>query len=291
MSHFVVMVIGDNPGNQLEPFDENIEVDEYERRIVSEEDKKEMLDYYKKHHYTFSSFDECYEHLGGKWDGNRCRKGEDGIWREYSTYNPKSKWDWYVLGGRWSGDYLRLKPDATSGIKGESGIGDNEPGYDAALKKDIDFDIIRKEARERGAKYYQEIVAKCGGTIPHLEIHWDTILNSPQYAHLDIEEKRKLYHDQEAVKIWDGLNIEIPFSGPSLEDFQCTVEEFAQRNVASSFIPYAFVMDSKWYGRGDMGWWAISTNEIPVEEWQKKVWDLVNALPDDTLISFFDCHI
>ena len=50
MSHFVVMVIGDNPGKQLEPFDENIEVAEYERRIVSEEDC--TLQIYTPHFYV-----------------------------------------------------------------------------------------------------------------------------------------------------------------------------------------------------------------------------------------------
>ena len=291
MSHFVVMVIGDNPEEQLEPFYESLEVDEYVRNIVSEDSKKEMLDYYKEQGHSFPSFDECYKHFGKDWDDDSCRKDEDGVWREYSTSNPVSKWDWYVLGGRWSGNFLRLKPDATSGVKGETGDFDSKPGYDAAMKKDIDFAFIQKEAEEAGTKFYQEIEAICGGTIPHLEIRWDTILSSPQYAHLDIEEKRKLYHSQESVKIWDTLDIETPFYGPSLEDFQCTVEEYAQQCIHNSFVPYAFVIDSKWYERGQIGWWGVSTNEIPAGEWQKKVWDLVTALPDDTLISFYDCHI
>ena len=59
-----------------------------------------------------------------------------------SQYNPKSKWDWYITGGRWIG-MLILKP----GCKGERG----EPGlqcrasenYDSALVADVDFEKMR----------------------------------------------------------------------------------------------------------------------------------------------------
>lgn len=40
MSHFVVMVIGDNPEQQLAPYDENLEVPEYCDGEVSDADKK-----------------------------------------------------------------------------------------------------------------------------------------------------------------------------------------------------------------------------------------------------------
>lgn len=129
MSHFTVMVIGDDPEEQLAPFDENTPVDEYCTGEVPEEDKRQMMDFYKKErHSRFRSFEGCYKRYGEDWNGNRWRKGGDGIWREFSTYNPDSKWDWYVLGGRWSGVYIRLKEGATSGVKGEPGAFDNEPG-------------------------------------------------------------------------------------------------------------------------------------------------------------------
>ena len=51
------------------------------------------------------------------------------------------KWDWYVMGGRWSG-WLPLKPGC-AGVLGEPGVMDNAPvagGADQASKRDIDFD-------------------------------------------------------------------------------------------------------------------------------------------------------
>lgn len=43
-----------------------------------------------------------------------------------STYNPESKWDWWVIGGRWRGAYLpKRDADYTRLIAGESGSFDN----------------------------------------------------------------------------------------------------------------------------------------------------------------------
>lgn len=200
------MVIGDDPEAQLAPYSERLEVDEYVYAELSEHDKQRMLDHYNQERTTpYESFDECYAENGEDWDNNSCRKNEAGVWCEYSTYNPQSKWDWYLLGGRWSGKIIKLKKGATSGIIGERSWCSTTNGVDAALKKDIDFEAMDKE---------------------------------PEY-----------------------------------------------------WVPYAVVKDSKWLGRGDMGWWGISTNNAPLEEWTQKVRELIASLPDDTLISFYDCHI
>lgn len=286
------MVIGDDPEGQLAPFDENGEVEEYCTGEVSEEDKQEMMEFYaERHHIGFHDFDDCYNHYGTDWNSNRWRKGEDGIWRGFSSYNPDSKWDWYVLGGRWSGAFIRLKEGATSGVKGKPGVFENETGWDAALKGDIDFEAIRRDGEARGRECYREVAAKCGGTIPRPEILWDTLLHDEKYAGLTVEEKRAMYHAQEAVKIWDAAGYDVPFIGPKIEDFQCTEDEYAKCRAVGAFVPYAVVRDSEWYGRGEMGWWGVSTNECLEDEWNAKVWEMVNALPDDTLISFYDCHI
>lgn len=291
MSHFVVMVIGDCPEEQLEPFDENLKVEEYVSGEVSDEEKQQMLDYYNtKHKRKYKSFESCYVRNGSSWNGNRWRKDEDGIWREYSTYNPDSKWDWYQLGGRWSGDFIILKDAATSGMKGSSGVFGNEVGIDAAIKGDIDFSAIRQRGRDMGQKVYQEIAVKCGGAIPKPEILWSDLIHSERYAHLSIEQKRELYHSQDAIKIWSKAVGDSLF-GYHIEDFQCPEEEYARRCELNSFVPYAILHEGEWIGRGDMGWFGVSMNECDADEWNAKVWKIVESLSDDTLISFYDCHI
>lgn len=101
--HFLVMVIGENIEEQMDPYYQDLEVDEYLVGDMSETDKERMMDYYKSKGFEFVTFDECYEENGYDWDGGRCRKDEDGVWREYSTYNQDAEWDWYEIGGRWAG--------------------------------------------------------------------------------------------------------------------------------------------------------------------------------------------
>lgn len=291
MSNFTTMVIGDDPEGQLKKFDAKLIVDEYEKEVVSDEKKQEMLDYYAKKGYTFSSFDECYKQFGERWDGGTCRKDENGIWRVYSTYNPNSKFDGYLLGGGWSGEYIVLKPGATSGISGRSECSDNERRIDAALKKDIDFDAIRKKSENGGREHYQRIMKKCGGIIPKLELSWETIRDGEQYANLTTYEKQELYYTQPSVMQWEKAISSDTYYNPKLEDFQYTEDEYVQRCIANSFIPYAFIRNGEWHWRGDIGLWGITSNELPQKEWQNKVWEMVNALPNDTMISFYDCYI
>lgn len=82
MSHFLCLVLVE-PDQEVEdaverlpaPYDENIEVPPYEHVCYCVEDD--------------APDPECYDcHGEGVVD---------------STYNPKSKWDWYQIGGRWSG--------------------------------------------------------------------------------------------------------------------------------------------------------------------------------------------
>lgn len=101
--HYLVMVIGEDVESQLEPFYQDLEVDEYEVGEVEEHEKERMLEHYASRGEHYKSFEECYEARGDDWNWNRYRKDSDGVWREYSTYNPNAEWDWHEIGGRWAG--------------------------------------------------------------------------------------------------------------------------------------------------------------------------------------------
>lgn len=291
MSHYAVLVIGDYPESQLEPFDENIEVELYYVEDVSEDEKQRMLQYYNERGCQYNTFESCYREKGNDWNSNRW-KLEDGVWKEYSTYNPDSKWDWYQLGGRWSGEFIKLKDGASGTMGDRSWMTMSRHGVDQAYKKDIDFDAIKSSARSKALEIYRKCANKCGGNIPLLELSWATIMTSIEYANLNIERKRELYHSQDAVKIWkEKVNDGMPF-GYSIEDFQCTEEEYATRAELDAFIPYAVIYEGEWISRGDMGWWGITTNEhFDKNEWHKKVWELIDSCDDNTLFSFYDLHI
>lgn len=144
MSHFCVMVIGNDYEGQLERFDENLELPMH--KVATKEDlirdKRESLEYYKNTIYAkFLKDPEAYkancsndkhiEYLEVKFpkllestdeelyqrairsykedieDGcTYCEIHSDGsLWK---TSNENAKWDWYVRGGRYRGR-LKLK--------------------------------------------------------------------------------------------------------------------------------------------------------------------------------------
>jgi hypothetical protein len=91
MSHFLVGVIVTPDSNVeqaverlLAPFNENIEVPEYQRPCSCIGRDKESPD---------PDCEECH-----------------GSGTHPSQYNPDSKWDWYQIGGRWDGVICKLPP-------------------------------------------------------------------------------------------------------------------------------------------------------------------------------------
>ena len=76
-----------------------------------------------------------------------------------------------------------------------------------------------------------------------------------------------------------------------IEHFLCSREEFVKKAQSNVMTPFAIVKDSKWYEKGEMGWWATVFNPKEEEVWQNEAADIINSLPDDTLITVVDCHI
>ena len=57
-------------------------------------------------------------------------------------------------------------------------------------------------------------------------------------------------------------------------------------------IPFCFVNeDGEWYEKGEMGWFAITTNEMEEETWQATFEEYINTVEDDCLVTVVDFHI
>jgi hypothetical protein len=65
-------------------------------------------------------------------------------------------------------------------------------------------------------------------------------------------------------------------------------KDIANLNELTTF---ALIKDGKWYEKGDMGWWGMVGNEKDEKEWDDEFKKLISDLPDDELISIYDCHI
>ena len=282
MSHFTVLVIGNNQEEQLSHYDESIEVEEYEVIEVSQEDKELFRQYCIEDRKMTESvpFDLAYHDHGLDWNNAKWRKSEDGIWREYSTYNPKSKFDWYSLGGRWTG-FFKVKENvvATVGIPGVFGTHAMDGFADQLLKKDIDIEGMYSEAVKNAEEDYNKFESvRAGRELPS----WEEIRNKFD----NIGQAQEEYRSHQVVKDL----VSSGFCYGEFESYRVAKDEFINRKKLSCFVPFAVVKDGQWFERGNMGWWGMVSGELDKDEWNNKFYDLFNSSSDDTLLSIYDCH-
>jgi hypothetical protein len=304
MSHFTVLVVGEDPEKQLAPYDENMQVPEYVREEVNEEEKQRFLKYYvedKKKIGADVSFEEAYTLCGEDWNNSSWRKDEDGVWKEYTTYNPKSKWDWYSLGGRWTG-YFKLKPLLLIG--GENGFGSGEI---ATLKKLYDTNKTK----------FARLLKKYKGKEDEILALVDPGAN-PVYPSSPVVGEPGLMTEKAEAGYADQCRVdEIDIASMQREaiekaelnwlaakdkdqadrffvygiDKDTTYEQYINCRTSSFLSTFAVVKDGVWYEKGKMGWWGIVTDKKVQDDWNAEFYKMFNSLAPDTLVSVYDCHI
>lgn len=347
MSHFTVLVIGDEPEAQLQPYHEYectgisdqyvVPVNkteearaEYEKsveRLVRFPDGREVSKY-DKQFYTkkaaekwgndefelpagctlidkptkdvepFSKWAADYygvqiiavhetPDIGDKGENNggwvRVNAAGDVI-EVIDRTNPNKRWDWHSLGGRWTG-YFPLKANG-NGSAGKPGLMTSKakPGYvDQARKDAIDFERLRNEKGEEARAEYRKMMAVVGDA-PAPE-SWESVRERFGQDHAGA---REFYNSQPWIV---RKNTDRDLSWSDAEDFQCTEAEFVQAARDRAGVAFALVKDSQWFEKGRMGWWGCVHDEKDQGEWNRKVSQMIDDLPGDTLMSVYDCHI
>lgn len=86
------------------------------------------------------SDEELYQTAIDGYDADRITSGGGLL----SVYNPVSKWDWYLIGGRWTG--MLILKEGCEGERGEPGLmTPTSEYYDSALTADVDFEAISRK--------------------------------------------------------------------------------------------------------------------------------------------------
>ena len=217
-------------------------------------------------------------------------QNEEGVWGYW--HNPNAKWDWWTLGGRWSG-YFKVKKGVPEDAYelGESGLMGSARNRSAGRadhirKGDIDMDAMREEAEKDANDRYDEfeaVVEGCPVSEP-----WDTIRE--RYEE-DINKAREVYNAQPMVQ---ALQKNRDFVWYKPEDFYVANggrDKYVANSFCAVFLPFAFLKDGEWVEKGKMGWWGVVHNEKLQYDWSGKFLEMFLELPDDTLISMVDCHI
>ena len=127
MSHFTVAVFH-RPDQDIEtllaPYDENIQVEPYVQFT-----RQQAIDYARQHYKSMAdaSDEACYAYIAEDYK-------TDAEGNLLSTYNPRSKWDWWSEGGRWGGMLRTAAGELNSARIADIDFTPDAQKYEAALR-------------------------------------------------------------------------------------------------------------------------------------------------------------
>lgn len=319
MSHFTVLVITDDGDydTPLRPFyEQGEESDDFMDVVLEPIDVADAREYLAKvHAYDGDEerqlrakrdappLDATDQTVAEWYHGEDSVKVMDGQLFEVSItnstqYGPNgghikgAKWDWYTLGGRWSGA-LKLRQPQTSDSYDEAEVGGvlvlrSEVAADQAQKCDIDIEGMRadavRQAEEAWAKY--EAVVAEHGPLPSTD--WT-----------EIEDKRSEEFEAARAAYWAHPTIEamrkaelIGWFGMPNEEFDMPREEFIERARLEAVPGFAVLARGEWFEPGGMGWFGFSTDTPESRlRYLREVNQIIDETPDDFWFSVVDCHI
>jgi hypothetical protein len=268
MSHYVVLVLGNSKNDYetiLAPYDENVPDDDTHIDRTREEIHKEFMDCQgsiiaenkpKSELTDFEKLTLALKKENTNWVDQWCGQRLDDEGNTLSNYNRNSKWDWYEVGGRWSG-LLTLKPSEKGLLGNKSWCNEKseipENCFDQAYNRQIDWDAMNAQERV------------------HAGVTWDEIFEtSPDKCHYRpeyLEELRKIHLE-----------------------FYGTKEEYIKRR--GFWTPYAVVTKDEWVAPGEMMMFGMSSDETKDrDEYCKKFVDLIKKQKPNTVVTVIDCHI
>lgn len=233
--------------------------------------------------------------------------------RYFDHTNPNYKWDWWTVGGRYSGKFApgydpqtdpkhqevcwlcrgtgkRLDVECENGCNGCSGTGvstkwptqwKNTPGNQIRVG-DIPWNALRHEKVAAAVTEHTKAAAIVKGM--ELPPKWETLRDE-----LGVEAAREKYNAYPAVKALQAARYwEVT---ETIEDLRLTSEQIAERAARRPITCWAILKDGVWTESGSMGWWGMSSNDKDPDDWTAEVNKMLESLPADSWISCVDCHI
>lgn len=227
--------------------------------------------------YSFEDF--CREYHGadrycGRW----------GYWT-----NLDSKWDWFQIGGRFTGSLPVEEGAERFGRPGTMGSGEKnqeDGSSDIAYVREFDFEEAARRSEERLNRFWEEELepALTGGEVGFRNPFYQLIQEMGYPIGEDFERysERSKSSDGIVQPEWDS---EV---GPP------TYEKLKEKySWAFNWSTYAVCHPTEgWDAKGDMGWWGMDSKEQEQYRSYMQSWpDRIRQMDDDTLLVIVDCHV
>lgn len=308
MSHFSILVVG-NVDYNMAPFHEfectgrddefiqSIDVTKEKREDFEKAIREQKENPDQKYGYKGSTFKEYLEDYCGY---NFAKSQSELDLEEKHKYNyfypvAGTKDDFIVIRRTNPNSFYDYYMEGYKGLKLKDGTMTNH-----AFKKDIDFDAIFAERDKEARNTYRKVIGALG-YVPSLEHTWASLVDefAPKEGKeptMTRDKAEEIYGEQKAAKDFDAL-----FKANKLDRIEigiwCNVDEFCmseEEYVKSQHIhclTFGYVVNREYHSNGDMGWWAIVSNEKDPNAWDEEYKKFLDSLPDDAELSILDCHV
>jgi len=284
MSQFSVLIIGENPEEQLQKYHDFRRTGTEDKYVKEIDVTKEALERVKgcgiyrtlKFYQLYNEALNKYAVIEDEQDidiKNKHKYGyaivQDGkLVKLVIRTNPDKKWTCY-------------SPDCVFLLK-------NGSIASKALKKDIDFETVINNTCLEAEKEYDKFQTFLSSNNLEFPKTWEEC----KAEFKTYEKADKFYLKQKAVEVFNKHRSE--FKGPyykcPFSYFGKSKEDFIERERYQGVVTFAVVKDSQWFSRRE-NLWVSTSNDISREDWNAKFWELVNSVPDDTMFSLYNCHI
>jgi hypothetical protein len=229
---------------------------------------------------------------------------ESGKAYEFSTYNPKSKWDYWRVGGRWA-RYFPVLPQVIPEVDDRVITTDlswewreASPEERAAMlgkveggpKGLLDLDRLRYEKVQEAAEKWDKFHAFAADYPPAKG--WKQFL-AERGSDEPIERTRELYAAQPLVQaIREHPDYRFYWGSP-IDEFSGEREDYLRKARRDAVPGYALLtLDGEWVAPGEMGWFGMSSDDDDSMETYKN-WanEYIDNLDDDVILVVLDLHI
>lgn len=248
--------------------------------------------------------------------------GKGRVVRAVDRTNPNKKWDWWTVGGRYTGKlaagYDPAKDPANTetcwlcggtgkrtdmlvenGCNGCDGTGRKltfasdwlDVGNQARVG-DLNFEAMLAAARAQRAERWDACEAKyadkaiAGFSFTQALSAWNDRLTEFLADPGPTGVRGRIDADEHAKALQAAVGFAdwegVPYDAGTREQFL---------DAAQPLTAFALVKDGQWYERGKMGWFACVSNEKAADQWDAEVAALLAGLPADAWLTVIDCHI
>ena len=249
------------------------------------------------HTERFDTFEEYMKEYCG-YNSRDEKTGKYGYWE-----NPNRKWDYWRIGGRWSGT-LYVKPGTEQNLtlgRWDSPTEVEENTSDICQVKELDIPRIEKDMRERAEKFWDEFAEfrKTGKAPKDSDPFYNVRSRSMDVGLLDVVQDPEEGKKRGGVR-WGDIMPHLQEDDSRRDWYDVINQEITKKEFLSEWLghfcpirTYAALDESGWHEPGRMGWWGCSSAEPETRNQYGKVFmdKFVHEKDPETVLVVCDCHI